>query len=244
MTTVVASESSSPFDDAQVIKEACLGLGTDEKAIIQVLGHRNSNQIKLIRQAYQELYQEDLIHQLKSELSGDFLKAICLWVMDPTERDAALAHQALEKGKPNYKLILEIVCTKSPEELLTVKRTYHSIHKRALEEDIASHTNGKIRKALRGDSDNEFFTVVRASIRCIKYPQKYFAKVLHNAIKGLGTDEDALSRVIVTRAEIDLKEIKNLYFDRNNVSLEQAAAEDTSSDYRTFLLTLLGSEGY
>jgi len=50
-----------------------LGLGTDEKAIIQILGHRNSNQIKLIRQAYQELYQEDLIHQLKSELSGDVL---------------------------------------------------------------------------------------------------------------------------------------------------------------------------
>jgi len=66
--------------------------------------------------------------------------------MDPTERDATVAHQALERGKPNYKLILEIVCTKSPEELLTVKRTYHSIHKRALEEDIASHTNGKIRK--------------------------------------------------------------------------------------------------
>jgi len=50
-----------------------LGLGTDEKAIIQILGHRNSNQIKLIKQAYQELYQEDLIHQLKSELCGDLL---------------------------------------------------------------------------------------------------------------------------------------------------------------------------
>ena len=73
-------------------------------------------------------------------------KAICLWVMDPIEREATLAHQALEKGKPDYKLILEIVCTKSPDELLTVKRTYHSIYKRALEEDIASHTRGKIRQ--------------------------------------------------------------------------------------------------
>lgn len=48
------------------------GWGTDEKAIVSILGHRNLFQRKLIRQAYQEIYHEDLIHQLKSELSGDF----------------------------------------------------------------------------------------------------------------------------------------------------------------------------
>ncbi|KAL2941961.1 Annexin-like protein RJ4 [Bienertia sinuspersici] len=68
--------------------------------------------------------------------------------------------------------------------------------------------------------------------------------MLRNAIIGLGTDEDVLTRVIVTRAEIDLKEIKDLYSERNNVSLDQAIAGDTSGDYRAFLLTLLGTEGY
>lgn len=47
-------------------------MGTDEKAIISVLGNRNSFQRKLIRLAYEEIYHEDLIHQLKSEISGDF----------------------------------------------------------------------------------------------------------------------------------------------------------------------------
>lgn len=49
-----------------------LGWGTDERAIISILGHRNATQRKLIRLAYEEIYQEDLIKQLKSELSGDF----------------------------------------------------------------------------------------------------------------------------------------------------------------------------
>ena len=49
-----------------------LGWGTDEKAIISVLGHRNAAQRKQIRLAYEELYQEDLIKRLESELSGDF----------------------------------------------------------------------------------------------------------------------------------------------------------------------------
>lgn len=37
-----------------------------------MLGNRNSFQRKLIRLAYEEIYHEDLIHQLKSEISGDF----------------------------------------------------------------------------------------------------------------------------------------------------------------------------
>ena len=49
-----------------------LGWGTDEKAIINILGHRNAIQRKQIRQTYEELYQEDLIKRLESELSGDF----------------------------------------------------------------------------------------------------------------------------------------------------------------------------
>ena len=49
-----------------------IGLGTDEKAIIWVLGHRNASQRKKIREAYQQLYNESLIDRLHSELSGDF----------------------------------------------------------------------------------------------------------------------------------------------------------------------------
>lgn len=56
----------------------------------------------------------------------------------------------------------------------------------------------------------------------------------------MGTDEDAMSRVIVTRAEKDLKKITELYLKRNNVSLDQAIAKETSGDYKAFLLALLG----
>ena len=56
------------------------GWGTDERAIISILGHRNATQRKLIRLAYEEIYNEDLIHQLNSELSGDFEVCLSIYI--------------------------------------------------------------------------------------------------------------------------------------------------------------------
>lgn len=67
-------------------------------------------------------------------------------------------------------------------------------------------------------------------------------QVLRNAINRPGTDEDAITRVIVTRAEKNLREIKELYFKRNSVALEKAISKETSGHYKSFLLALLGIE--
>ncbi|XP_043690691.1 annexin-like protein RJ4 [Telopea speciosissima] len=314
-TLVVPENNPSPVEDAEILRKACKGWGTDEKAIISVLGHRNAFQRKQIRQTYEELYQEDLIKQLESELSGDFEKAIYRWILDPADRDAVLANVALKNAKPNYRVIVEISCVHSPNELLEVKRAYHSRYKHSLEEDVASHTKGDLRKLLFalvgtykydgneidsrlaaseakilhemirgksfghedvirimgtrsraqliatfncfkdqqstsitksivGDPDDAFLEALRVATRCIYAPQKYFGKVLQNAINKVGTDEDALTRVIVTRAEKDLKDIKEMYHKRSTVTLDHAVAKETSGDYQAFLLTLLGSEGH
>lgn len=49
-----------------------LGWGSDGKAIIAILGHRNVHQRQEIKKAYEEIYQENLIKRLESEISGDF----------------------------------------------------------------------------------------------------------------------------------------------------------------------------
>lgn len=47
-----------------------LGWGTDEKAIVAVLGYRNAGQRRQIRIAYEQLFEEDLVKRFESELSG------------------------------------------------------------------------------------------------------------------------------------------------------------------------------
>ncbi|XP_043691778.1 annexin-like protein RJ4 [Telopea speciosissima] len=315
MATLIAPDHPSPVEDAEALRNACKGWGTDEKAIISVLGHRNAVQRKLIRQAYKQVYEEDLIKRLESELSGAFEKAVYRWMLDPPDRDAVLVNVALKHSIPDYRVIAEIACVRSPEELLAVKRAYHLRYKRSLEEDVAAHTEGDCRKllvalvgifrydgdeinaslarseagilhdviqrkvfnheevvrilstrskaqlnatfnfykdeygtsitkSLLGDPADEFLAALRTAIRCFSDPHKYFGKVLSNAINKAGIDEDGLTRVIVTRAEKDLKNIKEMYNKRNNGTLEHDIAKETSGDYKAFLLTLVGIEGH
>ena len=59
-------------------------------------------------------------------------------------------------------------------------------------------------------------------------------------MRGLGTNDQDLIRVITTRAEIDMYYIKQEYFAMYRGSLEQAISKETSGEYRHFLLTLVG----
>ncbi|KHN21295.1 Annexin-like protein RJ4 [Glycine soja] len=85
-----------------------------------------------------------------------------------------------------------------------------------------------ITKKLFDEGSDEFHKAANLAVSCINDHKKYCQKVLCNAMEHVGTDEDALTRVIVTRAEKDLKEIKEMYYKRNIVHLEHVAAKETS----------------
>jgi len=59
-------------------------------------------------------------------------------------------------------------------------------------------------------------------------------------MKGLGTKDDDLIRVITTRAEFDMYYIKQEFIVMTNKPLEQVIASETSGDYQHFLLSLVG----
>ncbi|RDX93613.1 hypothetical protein CR513_24099, partial [Mucuna pruriens] len=321
MATLIAPSHHSRVEDAEALRNAFKGFGADKKAIIAILGHRNVHQRQEIRKAYEEIYEEDLIKRLETEISGDLERGVYRWMLEPADRDAVLVNVAIKNGSKEYNVIAEIACVLSAEELLAVRRAYHNRFKHSLEEDVATNTTGLLRQACYSNTNNfhllvglvssfryegneisvklaqteanvlhesvkekkgnyeevirilttrsktqllatfnryrdehgisiskklldqasdDFHKVLHTAIRCINDHQKYYEKVLRNAIKKFGTDEDGLSRVVVTRAEKDLKDIKELYYKRNSVHLEDAVSNDTSGDYKKFILTLLG----
>ena len=94
---------------------------------------------------------------------------------------------------------------------------------------------------MKADPNDEFLKLLRATIKSLTYPTKYYEKVLRLAINRQGTDENALTRVVATRAEFDMKSIIEEYKKRASVSLDQAIAKDTRGDYEDMLLALIGT---
>lgn len=95
---------------------------------------------------------------------------------------------------------------------------------------------------LKADPKDEFLSALRSIIKSITCPEKYFEKTIRLAINKMGTDEGALTRVITSRAEVDLKLIKDAYLKRNSVPLDRAIKKDTTGDYEDFLLALVGQD--
>jgi annexin A7/11 len=72
-----------------------------------------------------------------------------------------------------------------------------------------------IEHEMSGDLKNAF----KALVMCIKDPSDYFAERLYKSMKGMGTNDEALTRLVVSRSELDLEDIKEVFFDKYNKSL-------------------------
>ncbi|CAG7911593.1 unnamed protein product [Brassica rapa] len=300
-----------PEEDAEQLQKAFKGWGTNERMIISILAHRSAEQRSFIRAVYAANYNKDLLKELDKELSGDFERAVMLWTLEPAERDAYLAKESTKMFTKDNWVLVEIACTRSSLEFFKAKQAYQVRYKTSIEEDVAYHTSGDVRKLLvplvstfrydgdevnmmvakseakilhekmeakeyndgdlirilttrskaqisatlnhfknkfgtsitkylKEDSDNEYVQLLKAVIKCLTYPEKYFEKVLRQAINKMGTDEWGLTRVVTTRAEFDMERIKEEYLRRNSVPLDRAIAKDTHGDYEDILLALIG----
>ncbi|XP_054817187.1 annexin D3-like isoform X2 [Prosopis cineraria] len=93
-----------------------------------------------------------------------------------------------------------------------------------------------IKKCGNGDLES----LLNVVLWCVERPEKHFAKVLRDSIIGLGTDEESLNRAVINRVEIDMLRVREEYANMYHEDLEGAIVRDTSSDYKEFLMTLLG----
>ncbi|KAG9465879.1 hypothetical protein GDO78_017603 [Eleutherodactylus coqui] len=207
--------------DAQELKHATKGLGTDEDTLIEILASRTNKEIREINRVYKEC-----VHVLQGDRSEDAR------VNDEiVDNDARALYEAGEKRKgTDVSMFTNILTTRSFPHLQKVFQKYKQYSKH----DV----NKVLDLELKGDIEN----CLTAIVKCATSRAAFFAEKLYLSMKGSGTRDKALIRVMVSRSEIDMNEIKAHYKRMYGKTLLQAILDDTKGDYETILVALCGSD--
>uniref|UniRef100_A0A8C1R103 Annexin n=1 Tax=Cyprinus carpio TaxID=7962 RepID=A0A8C1R103_CYPCA len=219
--------------DSFLLHGAMKGLGTDEETLVEILASRTNKEI-------QEIKQKDLEAAIKSETSGDFrnaLLALCKATRSEdkvvqeelADKDARALYEAGEKRKgTDCGVFIDILTSRNACHLRRVFQLYSKYSK----VDVAK----AIDLELKGDIE----TCLIAVVKCAGNKSAFFADKLNLAMKGSGYKGKILTRILVSRSEIDLAKIKQEYQNKFGKSLYQDIQDDTKGDYETILLALCG----
>ncbi|GFY76466.1 annexin A7 [Trichonephila inaurata madagascariensis] len=309
--TVKPYPSFDPKVDAEMLRKAMKGFGTDEKAIIKVLANRSNEQRVYIGIAFKQLYGKDLIEDLKSELSGNFERVILALMMPTHDYLASQIHKAISGLGTDEDVLIEVLCSRTNQEIWAINEAYTRLYGKSMEEDIKSDTSGHFERLLvsactgarsedpadssraketaqalyeagvgQWGTDESAFNAILVSesfqqlahtfyeyqklaghtvaeaidkemsgdlkqgflaiAKCVENRPFYFAEKLYKAMKvGLGTDDDTLIRIVVSRCEIDMVQIKAEYERNYGKPLVEAVVDDTSGDYKRVLIALI-----
>ena len=297
-------------NDAETLRNAMKGFGTDEATLIKVVANRTNRQRQIIKDQYKQAFGRDLIADLKSELHGKMEDAFIALFTNPVEFDADSLRNAMHGMGTDEDTLIEIIASRNNQQLAAIKQCYNTKYNRDLEADIKSETHGTfqhllvsllqgqrsnnphpdqgrcaaiakeifdageaklgtdesvfnkyfaslspielacvaqhyhkitghtildaIDKEFHGDSKKAFRTIVYATLS----PSEYFATRVKDAIKGFGTRDTLLIRILVSRDEIDMPQIKQYYKQLYGKDMVEDIKSDISGDYQKLMVEL------
>ena len=225
--------------DATCLYHAMKGIGTDEGVLVEIIGTRVNWQIKEIKEAFKTLYKKDLIKWVESETSGSFRKLLVSLLQgnrsenqmpDPNQcqQDAqALIRAGVGRWGTDEATFNKIFALRSAYELRMISEFYEKQTGKTLIKSIDSEFSGDIQKLLE------------AVVKGLFDPSEYFAHRVHQALKGAGTKDKKLMRILITRDEIDMPQIRAAYQKLYGRDMVGDIRSDTSGDYKAILHELV-----
>ncbi|TNM85793.1 hypothetical protein fugu_008064 [Takifugu bimaculatus] len=221
-TLIVGLMTPPIMYDAKSLRDAIKGAGTDEKVLVEILASRTPEVVNAIKAAYKKEYD----HDLEEDVSGR--RGIH---QESIEADAQVLFKAgEEKFGTDEQTFVTILGNRSAEHLRKVFDAYTKMAGYEMEESIKRETSGSLEDLLL------------AVVKCARSVPAYFAETLYYAMKGAGTDDNTLIRVMVSRSEVDMLDIRAAFRRMFACSLHSMIKGDTGGDYRKALLLLCGGD--
>ena len=208
------------------------------ECVFEMLTSKTPEELKIIENAYKK----ETGKELKAEITKKFPGAIGKNILNlfdtqrkvnpsPRKNECEnFANKLIKVDPKNWtedeNLFKEIFIERSPEELILIARYYLKNTGKNLLDDIKKKVKGKSLILLKEILYNNIM------------PHELFAEKINSAIKGLGTNEEILSRALVSRCELDMAAIREIYQYKYKVPMKDDIIGDTSDSYQKLCVYL------
>jgi len=206
---------------------------------LKIFASRTNYGLKLVKDAYKRIYGVELEQEISDETSGD-LKRLLISLLQcnrsdnqhPNEETMKQdAQELFDAGEGQWgtdeSVFNKLFVIRSHQEIISIARYFHQISGKTLIETVEGEFSGDTKRLLKA--------ILHAMIN----PAEYFAHRVNQAIKGWGTNDNLLIRVLVSRDEIDMPAIKSAYQLKYGASMLEDIIGDTSGDYKNLLVELV-----
>ena len=223
---------------AKMLKKGLKGFSADETVVLEALTSHNQEELRQIEEAFKAETGKDLSKEIEKNFSGVMKKNLINLLNVPrgvnhnpdNQKCEKLANLLIDVGEPNWagdeNIFKEVFIQSSPEELVMIGRFYLKRSGNNMLDVIDQKVSGKNKTLLREVLFNNII------------PQELYAEKVYLAIKGLGTNNTLLNRVLISRSEIDMDEINEFYQQKYNVTMKEDIIGDTSGIYQKLCLHL------
>ena len=215
-----------------------LGLKKGNECAMEMLTSKTPEELKIIEDAYRK----DTGKELKTDITKAFGGAIGKNLLNlfttkrisnpkPNKKECEkyatkLAETEIKNWTEDENLFKEIFIQRSPEELILIARYYLKNTGNNLIDMVEKKAKGKNQTLLKEILYNNIM------------PHELFAEKIYLAIKGAGTNEEVLSRALVSRCELDMGAMRDIYQTKYKVSMKEDIIGDTSGSYQKICVFL------
>ena len=213
----------------------CMKSDTSKNEMIEIFASRPDWYLIKIKNLYAKKYNLDLEEQIKEGTLDDF-KKLLLGILqcqrstneapdlDYCKRVAEDLEQEESEKLTVDSTINIIFIQSSPQEMLTISKEYNKSTQKLITETIDKNFKGDVKRLLKA--------ILIAKIS----PSEYYANLIYEAISGALLDECA--RLLVTRAEIDLNQIKKYYKKLYENDITDDIRSKDSNEYTNLLIEI------
>ena len=205
------------------------GFGCDENVLIDTLCVRSNQQRQEVSKVFKLNFGKDLIENIKSETRGNFETLIVALLTPILDFYCKEIKDAMAGIGTDEQVLIEILCTLTNHEIITIKEQYQRLYGKNLESEIVGETSGAFKRLLvslctanRDESAGTDPDKAKADATAL----------LRAGELMFGTDESVFNSILCQRNYEQLKLIFREYEVMTGHSFETAIKNEFSGDVK------------